>query len=197
MHGSGFRVLIYAYRESMQWDYTSSVEEVMNNLHALVMARKVLYLVREFLDDDDDDELLRVLNWAEQGISDTPAWVVVKANSYARTHGKTPFSIYQGSWNILMRDMEREVIPMCQDQGTFHVCSECGMQCADDLSASPPFSFFFKDLRSPRITCWLGESSIGLTLRKRGDERVAKRVSLFPLSKSICDFDLRICPAYD
>lgn len=41
-----------------RWDFSTSVEEVMTHLHALVMARKVLYL----------------------GISDTPAWVVVKAN---------------------------------------------------------------------------------------------------------------------
>ena len=27
------------------WDYTSSIEEVMNHLHGLVMAGKVLYLV--------------------------------------------------------------------------------------------------------------------------------------------------------
>lgn len=41
------------------WDCTTSVEEVMRGLHALVMAREVLYL----------------------GISNTPAWVVVKANA--------------------------------------------------------------------------------------------------------------------
>ena len=40
------------------WDFTSSVEEVMRNLNNLVVSGKVLYL----------------------GISDTPAWVVVKAN---------------------------------------------------------------------------------------------------------------------
>ena len=32
-----------------QWDYTTSIEEVMNGLHALVMAGKVLYLVRFYL----------------------------------------------------------------------------------------------------------------------------------------------------
>ena len=90
-----------------------SVEEVMRHLHALVMARKVLYL----------------------GVSDTPAWVVVKANECApqsshlcyhllttaspdaRRHGLTPFSLYQGRWNAAFRDMESEIIPMCEDQG--------------------------------------------------------------------------------
>ena len=32
-----------------QWDYQSSIEEVMNGLHALVMAGKVLYLVGPFV----------------------------------------------------------------------------------------------------------------------------------------------------
>ncbi|CAD0113198.1 unnamed protein product [Aureobasidium uvarum] len=43
----------------------TSVEEVMHGLNALITAGKVLYL----------------------GVSDTPAWVVVKANDYARAHG--------------------------------------------------------------------------------------------------------------
>jgi aryl-alcohol dehydrogenase-like predicted oxidoreductase len=41
-----------------RWDHSTSVEEMMIHLHALVMARQVLYL----------------------GASDIPAWVVVKAN---------------------------------------------------------------------------------------------------------------------
>ncbi|KIW33921.1 uncharacterized protein PV07_00735 [Cladophialophora immunda] len=77
------------------WDFATSVEEVMTHLHALVMARQVLYL----------------------GVSDTPAWIVVKANAYARSHGLTPFSVYQGRWNAAFRDMEAEIIPMCEDQG--------------------------------------------------------------------------------
>jgi aryl-alcohol dehydrogenase-like predicted oxidoreductase len=51
------------------------------------------------------------------GISDTPAWVVAKANSYARHHGLHQFSIYQGRWNAARRDLEREIIPMCRDEG--------------------------------------------------------------------------------
>lgn len=41
-----------------RWDFATSVEEVMRQLHVYVMARQVLYL----------------------GVSNTPAWVVVKAN---------------------------------------------------------------------------------------------------------------------
>ncbi|KAH8587365.1 NADP-dependent oxidoreductase domain-containing protein [Bisporella sp. PMI_857] len=77
------------------WDSVTSVEEIMRGLHALVMAGKVLYV----------------------GVSDTPAWVVMKANCFARQHGLTPFSLYQGRWNAGFRDLEAEIIPMCRDQG--------------------------------------------------------------------------------
>ncbi|KAH8989433.1 NADP-dependent oxidoreductase domain-containing protein [Lactarius akahatsu] len=77
------------------WDYATSVEEVMNSLHVLVQQGKVLYL----------------------GISDTPAWVVSKANQYAKDHGKTPFSVYQGNWSVLDRSFERDIIPMARSEG--------------------------------------------------------------------------------
>lgn len=77
------------------WDWNTSIEEVMDNLHYLVQARKVLYL----------------------GISDTPAWVVAYANQYAKAHGKTPFVIYQGAWNVMERSFERDIIPMARACG--------------------------------------------------------------------------------
>lgn len=52
-----------------------------------------------------------------KGVSDTPAWVVTKANAYARQHGLTPFSVYQGAWNIMERSFEREIIPMARAEG--------------------------------------------------------------------------------
>ena len=67
----------------------------MNALHNVVACGMVLYL----------------------GISDTPAWVVADANRYAIDHGKTPFVIYQGRWNVLSRDFEREIIPMARHLG--------------------------------------------------------------------------------
>lgn len=67
----------------------------MDSLHILVEQGKVLYL----------------------GISDTPAWVVAAANTYAKAHAKTPFSVYQGRWNIMDRDFEREIIPMARHFG--------------------------------------------------------------------------------
>ncbi|KAJ7084654.1 Aldo/keto reductase [Mycena belliarum] len=77
------------------WDWDTGVEEVMNGLHNLVVQGKVLYL----------------------GVSNTPAWVVAQANQYARDHGKSPFVIYQGNWNVLERSFEREIIPMARAHG--------------------------------------------------------------------------------
>lgn len=43
--------------------------------------------------------------------------MVVKANSYARALGYSPFVVYQGRWNTADRDIEREVVPMCKAEG--------------------------------------------------------------------------------
>lgn len=67
----------------------------MTTLNTLVTSRQVLYL----------------------GISDTPAWFVVKCNDYAREHGLRPFSVYQGRWGAGCRDLERDVIPMAVSEG--------------------------------------------------------------------------------
>lgn len=77
------------------WDSTTSIPELMHTLNDLVTSRKVLYL----------------------GVSDTPAWLVVKMNCYARQHGLRQFSVYQGRWSAADRDFEREIIPMCMDEG--------------------------------------------------------------------------------
>lgn len=77
------------------WDYATDIPELMQSLNVLFQQRKVLYL----------------------GISDAPAWVVVKANCYAREHGLRPFSVYQGRLSASARDLERDIIPMCRDQG--------------------------------------------------------------------------------
>ncbi|EPQ54739.1 Aldo/keto reductase [Gloeophyllum trabeum ATCC 11539] len=77
------------------WDWDTSIEEVMDGLHTLVLQGKVLYL----------------------GISDSPAWVVAQANQYARDAKKTPFCVYQGAWNVMARDFERDIIPMARQWG--------------------------------------------------------------------------------
>ncbi|KAK9237055.1 NADP-dependent oxidoreductase domain-containing protein [Lipomyces kononenkoae] len=77
------------------WDFSTSIPELMQSLNRMVDAGKVLYL----------------------GISDTPAWVVSKANEYARAHSLTQFSIYQGKWSASVRDFERDILPMCESEG--------------------------------------------------------------------------------
>ncbi|PIG79624.1 sterigmatocystin biosynthesis dehydrogenase stcV [Aspergillus arachidicola] len=77
------------------WDYTVSIPELMHSLNDLVASGIVHYL----------------------GISDTPAWVVSKANQYARDHGLRQFVVYQGLWNAAKRDFERDILPMCRDEG--------------------------------------------------------------------------------
>lgn len=46
-----------------------------------------------------------------------PAWVVAKANQYARDNALTPFVVYQGSWNVMDRSLEREILPMTRSEG--------------------------------------------------------------------------------
>ncbi|RXW21708.1 hypothetical protein EST38_g4158 [Candolleomyces aberdarensis] len=77
------------------WDWDTSIYEVMDALHGYVQRGVVLYL----------------------GISDTPAWIVARANEYARQQGKTPFSIYQTAYSIMERSAEREIIPLVRDEG--------------------------------------------------------------------------------
>ena len=77
------------------WDAATTIPEIMHALNDLVSSGKVNYL----------------------GISDTPAWIVSKANQYARDHGLRPFVVYQGMWNAALRDFERDIIPMCKDEG--------------------------------------------------------------------------------
>ncbi|KAK6068446.1 norsolorinic acid reductase [Seiridium cupressi] len=77
------------------WDYATEISELMHSLNVLINQGKVLYL----------------------GISDAPAWIVTKANMYARQNGLRPFSLYQGRYSVQERDLEREIIPMCQEEG--------------------------------------------------------------------------------
>ncbi|CEJ58148.1 Putative Aad6p (Fragment) [Penicillium brasilianum] len=77
------------------WDYTTSIPELMDSLHHLVQRGEVLYL----------------------GICNTPAWVVSAANTYAQQQGKTQFSVYQGRWNPLRREIERDILPMARHFG--------------------------------------------------------------------------------
>lgn len=76
------------------WDYTTSIEEVMRAMDDLVRAGKVHYL----------------------GFSDTPAYIVSKANMFAHSHALSPAVAIQVPYNLLRRDPERELFPMTKDE---------------------------------------------------------------------------------
>ncbi|KAF9012106.1 Aldo/keto reductase [Hymenopellis radicata] len=77
------------------WDFETSIEEVMNSLHALVLSAKSFTSVSPTR-----------LHGSYPRQTNTP-----------KDHGKTPFVIYQGLWNVLDRSFEREIIPMARAQG--------------------------------------------------------------------------------
>lgn len=75
------------------WDFTTPVEEVMRSLDDLVRSGKVLYI----------------------GISDTPAWVISRANMMAELRGWTRFIGNQLEYNLTERTPERDLLPMSQE----------------------------------------------------------------------------------
>ncbi len=77
------------------WDRHTPVEETMRALDDAVRAGKVLYV----------------------GISDTPAWVVSRANTLAEWRGWTSFAGLQVPYSLLNRDIERELLPMAEAYG--------------------------------------------------------------------------------
>ncbi len=74
------------------WDFTTPVDEVMRGLDDLVRQGKVLYV----------------------GISDTPAWVVARANTMAELRGWSPFVATQLRYSLMDRAVERELLPMAR-----------------------------------------------------------------------------------
>ena len=71
-------------------DPITPLEETMRGLEDVVRSGKVRYI----------------------GISNHPAWMVVKANSYADKMGWTKFVASQNFYSVASRDIEREIIPM-------------------------------------------------------------------------------------
>ena len=78
-----------------RWDPRVPIEETMEALHDVVRAGKARYL----------------------GASSMYAWQFAKAQQVAETHGWTPFVSMQNHYNLIYREEEREMIPLCADQG--------------------------------------------------------------------------------
>jgi aryl-alcohol dehydrogenase-like predicted oxidoreductase len=78
-----------------RWDYETPIEETLEALSDVVKSGKVRYL----------------------GASSMYAWQFTKALYLARVHGWTRFVSMQNHYNLLYREEEREMIPLCQSEG--------------------------------------------------------------------------------
>lgn len=78
-----------------RWDDTTPIQETMEALHDIVKAGKARYI----------------------GASSMFAWQFAKAQEVARANGWTRFIAMQNHVNLLYREEEREMLPLCADQG--------------------------------------------------------------------------------
>jgi len=78
-----------------RWDGATPIEETIAALHDIVRAGKVRYL----------------------GASTMAAWQFAKAQHTARLTGATAFTSMQNRYNLVNREDEREMIPLCLDEG--------------------------------------------------------------------------------
>ncbi|HEO8422650.1 aldo/keto reductase [Niallia sp. FSL W8-0635] len=78
-----------------RWDYETPIEETMEALHDVVKAGKARYI----------------------GASSMYAWQFLKANHVAEKNGWTRFVSMQNYLNLLYREEEREMLPLCKEEG--------------------------------------------------------------------------------
>jgi aryl-alcohol dehydrogenase-like predicted oxidoreductase len=78
-----------------RWDYETPIEETMEALHDVVRAGKARYI----------------------GASSMYAWQFASAQQTAERRGWTPFVSMQNYVNLLYREEEREMLPLCKAQG--------------------------------------------------------------------------------
>src|SRR3954454_13792407 len=78
-----------------RWDHETPIEETLEALHDVVKAGKARYI----------------------GASSMYAWQFGKALAVADLHGWTRFVSMQNHYNLLYREEEREMLPLCADQG--------------------------------------------------------------------------------
>src|SRR5580658_8387310 len=78
-----------------RWDPRTPIEETMEALHDVVRSGKARYI----------------------GASSMFSWQFAKAQHTAEVHGWTKFVSMQNHYNLIYREEEREMIPLCLDQG--------------------------------------------------------------------------------
>ena len=77
------------------WDPSANIEEVMGAFDDVIKSGKVLYI----------------------GTTDIPAWQFAKAQHIASMRGWHQFVSVQNHYNLIFREHERELLPLCRDQG--------------------------------------------------------------------------------
>ncbi len=77
-----------------RWDYRTPIEETMEAMHDVVKAGKARYI----------------------GASAMYAWQFLKALHAAETHGWTRFVSMQNHLNLIYREEEREMLPLCREE---------------------------------------------------------------------------------
>jgi aryl-alcohol dehydrogenase-like predicted oxidoreductase len=78
-----------------RWDKHTPIEETLAALHDVIKAGKARYI----------------------GASSMYAWQFSKAQYLARQNGWTPFASMQNHYNLLYREEEREMLPLCAAEG--------------------------------------------------------------------------------
>lgn len=82
---------LYIYH---MWDYNTPIHDIMDGLHRVVKSGKARYI----------------------GISNCFAWQLAKANAIAEYENLTKFISVQGHYNLIFREEEREMKPLCQEE---------------------------------------------------------------------------------
>lgn len=77
------------------WDNATPLEETLSTLNTLVQSGKVRYL----------------------GVSNFSGWQLQKAIDMSRHNGWEPFTCLQPLYNLLDRDIELELLPVCRNEG--------------------------------------------------------------------------------
>lgn len=105
---------LYIYH---MWDYNTPLYDILEGLNEVIEEGKVKYI----------------------GISNCFAWQLAKANALAENEGFSKFVSIQGHYNLIFREEEREMIPLCQ---------------TDNIATTP-----YSSLASGRLSRLPGEES--------------------------------------
>ena len=81
---------LYIYH---MWDWNTPIFDILEGLNNVVKAGKARYI----------------------GISNCFAWQLAKANALAEKEGFTKFVSIQGHYNLIFREEEREMVPLCEE----------------------------------------------------------------------------------